>query len=283
MTKATYPQAARRPVRPRHRDRHRRDRRRPGPGRLLRGRAAERDRQARYQPADRHQRADLLLCHRRATRDRAGHDRPATRCHQRAGHRHRHRHQRLQVPAYPPDPHQRRQRGRRPRPPGRRGHQPRPGPLPQRRHRPPAGRHARRHHSPAAGHRSRPARHADLVGPGGTAGQWFYVTGNLNPDTYASEIDSSVLVGFPAAEKHLGFDGHPSEIYVRTTDTQAAVTRVDKLLSPQANPESLSRSTSPAPRTPSPPAPRPRARSTPCSSASAPSPSWWARSASPTS
>jgi putative ABC transport system permease protein len=76
------------------------------------------------------------------------------------------------------------------------------------------------------------------LGPGGTAGQWFYVTGILNPDTYAPEIDSSVLVGFPAAEKYLGFDGHPSEIYVRTTDTQAAVTSVDNLLGPQANPES---------------------------------------------
>ena len=78
------------------------------------------------------------------------------------------------------------------------------------------------------------------VGPGGTAGQWFYVTGILNPDTYASEIDSSVLVGFPAAKKYLGFDGHPSEIYVRTTGTQAAVTRVDNLLGPQANPENPS-------------------------------------------
>jgi putative ABC transport system permease protein len=78
------------------------------------------------------------------------------------------------------------------------------------------------------------------LGPGGTAGQWFYVTGILNPDTYAPEIDSSVLVGFTAAEKYLGSDGHPSEIYVRTTDTQAAVTRVDNLLGPQANPENPS-------------------------------------------
>src|SRR5258708_6117167 len=38
------------------------------------------------------------------------------------------------------------------------------------------------------------------VGPGGPSGQWFYVTGILNPDSYASEIDSAVLVGFPAAE-----------------------------------------------------------------------------------
>jgi putative ABC transport system permease protein len=78
------------------------------------------------------------------------------------------------------------------------------------------------------------------VGPGGTAGQWFYDTGILNPDTYSPEIDSSVLVGFPAAEKYLGFDGHPSEIFVRTTDTQADVTRVDNLLGRQANPENPS-------------------------------------------
>jgi putative ABC transport system permease protein len=78
------------------------------------------------------------------------------------------------------------------------------------------------------------------LGPGGTAGQWFYITGILNPDTYAPAIDSSALVGFPAAQKYLGFDGHPSQIYVRTTDTQAAVTRVDNLLGPQANPENPS-------------------------------------------
>src|SRR5271156_18581 len=77
-------------------------------------------------------------------------------------------------------------------------------------------------------------------GPGGTAGQWFYVTGILNPDTYAPGIDSSVLVGFPAAEKYLGFDGRPSEIYVRTTDTEATVIRVDNLLGPQAKPENPS-------------------------------------------
>jgi putative ABC transport system permease protein len=69
-------------------------------------------------------------------------------------------------------------------------------------------------------------------------GQWFYVTGILNKDTYAPRIDSAVLVGFPAAEKYLGFDGHPSEIYVRTTkDDQAATTGVDSLLGYQANPE----------------------------------------------
>jgi putative ABC transport system permease protein len=69
-------------------------------------------------------------------------------------------------------------------------------------------------------------------------GQWFYVTGILNPDTYAPEIDSAVLIGFPAAEKYLDFDGHPAEIYVRTiADDKPVTTRVDSLLASQANPE----------------------------------------------
>jgi putative ABC transport system permease protein len=67
--------------------------------------------------------------------------------------------------------------------------------------------------------------------------QWFYVTGILNPDTYAPEIDSAVLIGFPAARKYLHFDGHPSQIYVRTVDTKAVTTRVDSLLGAQASPE----------------------------------------------
>ena len=66
--------------------------------------------------------------------------------------------------------------------------------------------------------------------------QWFYVAGILRPAVLAPEIDSAVLVGFPAAEKYLGFDGHPSEVYVRTlTDDVAAV---DAVLGPTANPES---------------------------------------------
>jgi putative ABC transport system permease protein len=71
-------------------------------------------------------------------------------------------------------------------------------------------------------------------------GMWFYVAGILNPATLAPQIDTSVLVGFPAAERYLGLDGHPSEIYVRTVNTQAATTAVDSLLGAQANPESPS-------------------------------------------
>ena len=69
---------------------------------------------------------------------------------------------------------------------------------------------------------------------------WFYVVGILNPAVLASEIDVEVLVGFPAAEKYLGFDGHPSQVYIRTVDTQAATTSVDNLLGAQANPSNPS-------------------------------------------
>jgi putative ABC transport system permease protein len=41
-------------------------------------------------------------------------------------------------------------------------------------------------------------------------GMWFYVVGILNAAVLTPEIDSAVLVGFPAAETYLGFDGHPS-------------------------------------------------------------------------
>jgi putative ABC transport system permease protein len=70
----------------------------------------------------------------------------------------------------------------------------------------------------------------------GTGGRWFYVTGILNPAVLAPEIDSAVLVGFPAAEEYLHFDGHPSQVYVRTADTPAAVTAARALLGAQANP-----------------------------------------------
>jgi putative ABC transport system permease protein len=69
-------------------------------------------------------------------------------------------------------------------------------------------------------------------------GRWFSVIGILQPASYAPEIDAAVLIGFAAAEKYLGFDGHPSQIYVRTTpNDQAVTTAVDGLLAAQANPE----------------------------------------------
>jgi putative ABC transport system permease protein len=79
----------------------------------------------------------------------------------------------------------------------------------------------------------------DRVFPGEriwVGGMWFYVTGILNPALLTPEIDSSVLIGFPAAEKYLAFDGHPSEIYVRTENSQ--VNAVYNVLASTANPES---------------------------------------------
>ncbi len=82
----------------------------------------------------------------------------------------------------------------------------------------------------------------DRVWPGEriwVGGQWFYVTGILNPAAVLTpQIDSSVLVGYPAARKYLGFDGHPSTIYVRAATSQ--VNAVDNLLAAQASPENPS-------------------------------------------
>jgi len=80
----------------------------------------------------------------------------------------------------------------------------------------------------------------DRIRPGmriWAGGQWLYVTGILNHAVLAPEIDTEVLIGFPAAEQYLHFDGHPSEIYVRTVNTPAATTAVDNLLGYQADPE----------------------------------------------
>jgi putative ABC transport system permease protein len=77
------------------------------------------------------------------------------------------------------------------------------------------------------------------LGPSPTQGLWFYVTGILGsvPASYAPEINSAVLVGFPAAEHYLGLDGRPSGIYVRTVNNPAVTTAVDNLLGAQASPE----------------------------------------------
>jgi putative ABC transport system permease protein len=66
-------------------------------------------------------------------------------------------------------------------------------------------------------------------------GMWFYLAGILNSAPLTPEIDASVLVGFPAAKHYLGFDGHPTEIYVRSVTSQTAA--VQSVLAATANPE----------------------------------------------
>ncbi|MFI6299177.1 ABC transporter permease [Nonomuraea sp. NPDC050790] len=65
--------------------------------------------------------------------------------------------------------------------------------------------------------------------------RWFTVLGILGPMPLAPEIERSALVGFPSAEKYLGFDGHPTTIYERSDD--AAVAAVREALPRTVNPE----------------------------------------------
>jgi ABC-type transport system, involved in lipoprotein release, permease component len=65
--------------------------------------------------------------------------------------------------------------------------------------------------------------------------RWFTVIGVLAPLPLAEEIDRSALVGFPAAERYLGFDGHPTTIYERSAED--AVEAVRAVLPRTVNPE----------------------------------------------
>ncbi|MDL4820130.1 ABC transporter permease [Actinomadura opuntiae] len=66
-------------------------------------------------------------------------------------------------------------------------------------------------------------------------GRWFVVLGVLRPAELAPEIDRSALVGWDAARRYLGFDGHPTTIYERSTD--ASVDGVRDVLARTVNPE----------------------------------------------
>jgi putative ABC transport system permease protein len=75
-------------------------------------------------------------------------------------------------------------------------------------------------------------------------GRWFNVAGILEPSPLATDIDTSALVGYPAAQRYLGYvsiargrqrPGPPSTIYVRTARGHEAA--VQSLLAPTANPE----------------------------------------------
>ncbi|RZQ61890.1 ABC transporter permease [Amycolatopsis suaedae] len=64
--------------------------------------------------------------------------------------------------------------------------------------------------------------------------QWFTVVGILGPMPLAGEIERSVLVGWDAAKRYLGFDGHPTTVYVRAKDS--AVEDVRSVLAATLNP-----------------------------------------------
>jgi putative ABC transport system permease protein len=64
--------------------------------------------------------------------------------------------------------------------------------------------------------------------------EWFYLVGVLGPAVLTPEIEGSVLVGFPAAEKYLASNGHADTVYVRAENE--AVRGVQSVLARTANP-----------------------------------------------
>lgn len=65
-------------------------------------------------------------------------------------------------------------------------------------------------------------------------GRWWTVVGVLAPVALAPELDSSVLIGWPAATTYLGFDGHPTTVYTRSVESQ--VEAVQAVLAATASP-----------------------------------------------
>ena len=63
---------------------------------------------------------------------------------------------------------------------------------------------------------------------------WFTVVGILNPVELVSQMDSAAFIGFPIAEQYFGFDGHPTEIYLRSVPSQ--VNQVASVLPATVNP-----------------------------------------------
>ncbi|MFI1172175.1 ABC transporter permease [Streptomyces melanogenes] len=81
------------------------------------------------------------------------------------------------------------------------------------------------------------AERLGVTGPGQQVwigDRYFTVVGVLGPMPLAPEIERSALVGWAAAQRLLGFDGHPTAVYERSTD--ASVRQVQKLLAPTVDP-----------------------------------------------
>jgi putative ABC transport system permease protein len=71
-------------------------------------------------------------------------------------------------------------------------------------------------------------------------GDWFTVVGILNPVAAPVEqvtpLDAMAFIGFPIAEQDFAFDGHPTELYVRSVYTQ--VSAVEAVLQATVDPAS---------------------------------------------
>ncbi|HEY1651424.1 MAG TPA: FtsX-like permease family protein [Acidimicrobiales bacterium] len=69
-------------------------------------------------------------------------------------------------------------------------------------------------------------------------GHWFTVIGILQPVQLVSQMDSMAFIGFPIAEHYFGFDGHPSELFLRAVPNE--VTAVASVLSATVDPQNPS-------------------------------------------
>ncbi|MER6946704.1 ABC transporter permease [Nonomuraea sp. NPDC000554] len=72
------------------------------------------------------------------------------------------------------------------------------------------------------------AERLGVLGPGEKiliGDRWFVVVGVLAPVELVPELDRVALVGFTAAQHHLGFDGHPTMIFERSRDDAVAAVR----------------------------------------------------------
>ncbi len=77
---------------------------------------------------------------------------------------------------------------------------------------------------------------ANLIGqPIWLGGRWFTVVGILEPVALVPMLDLCALIGWPAGERYLEFEGDITTLYVRTEP--AAVEAVRDLLARTANPE----------------------------------------------
>jgi putative ABC transport system permease protein len=71
-------------------------------------------------------------------------------------------------------------------------------------------------------------------------GHWYTVIGVLAPFELAPEIDHAALIGLPIAAGQFGYDGHPTQVYVRTqTEGTAQTARLLARAANPANPEQV--------------------------------------------
>jgi putative ABC transport system permease protein len=86
---------------------------------------------------------------------------------------------------------------------------------------------------------ARAADHLGIGDPGPNlqvwlGGRWFTVVGVLDPVQLAPELDMGALIGWPAAQRYLRFDGRPTTIYTRAEPDRVDAVRA--VLARTANP-----------------------------------------------